>query len=205
MKAFWLVLFALATSTAYANNIQVNFDETGAGTWQDSGSASINGYSGTSGTLNFTVASDPTGLVAGNVLIYFLPELVTSTIFDIGEPGDTLGIGDANASDVLAFTDASGTIDGINDASIMILYSSDIAGGLAADTGLPAAFATYLDQANENISGNFQYLDGGAFTAGGNEYNGLSGAAPEPTTMSMIALGLAGALGFARRRMAVKQ
>jgi len=65
-------------------NIKLTFDENGNGTWQDSVLPTQNGYTGTSGTLAFSYAPDPTGNISGSVLIYKLPALVTSGPTDIG-------------------------------------------------------------------------------------------------------------------------
>jgi hypothetical protein len=193
--AFAIALGLLAGTSAFAGAIQVSFDENGNGTWQDTTSASQNGYSGTSGTLQFLYETDPTGSVGGNVLVYELPELVISGPVDVGEPGDTVGVTDTNPSDVLFFTNSNGVNDGGADANLMIFYSGDIATGDLADTGLPSFAGTLLDVADETPSGSFQWLpDSGNTFPNGNEYDGIS-ETPEPASLSMMLIG-AGILGF---------
>ncbi|HEY8751796.1 MAG TPA: PEP-CTERM sorting domain-containing protein [Tepidisphaeraceae bacterium] len=169
-------------------NIKLTFDENGNGTWQDSVLPTQNGYTGTSGTLAFSYAPDPTGNISGSVLIYKLPALVTSGPTDIGELGATVGIRDSNPSDILFFTNSSGASDHLLDANLMIFYSQGVGGGSLADTGLPAIAGTLADAASEDANGNVQWLPNIAIFPTGSEYDGVSGTVPEPATLALLGL-----------------
>lgn len=122
--------------------------------------------------------ADPTGRVAGNVLVYTLPDAVGEGDVGIGEFGTGI------LSDVLTFTNGS----------LMIFYSEQ-GGGAAADSGLPVG--EFSIGATENADGSFIY------NAGVNIYIGESPetvGVPEPITVSLFGAGLAGAVALRRRK-----
>jgi hypothetical protein len=126
-------------------------------------------------TLVGTLEADPTGRVAGNVLVYTLPETVL--------PGD-VGIaefGTGVLSDVLTFT---------NDNQ-MIFYS-ELGGGDEADSGLPTGVS--FIGATESADGSFTYDVGNIYLGSSPE------GVPEPVTLSLFGAGLVGAAALRRRR-----
>ncbi|HEY2886536.1 MAG TPA: PEP-CTERM sorting domain-containing protein [Rhizomicrobium sp.] len=130
--------------------------------------------------------ADPTGRVAGNVLVYTLPDAVGEGDVGIGEFGTGI------LSDVLTFTDPNGGLDGLG--SLMIFYSA-LGGGEKADSGFPDQEFNIV--ANENANGSFTY------SPGSNIYIGESPetvGVPEPITLSLFGAGLAGAVALRRRK-----
>ena len=134
------------------------------------------------------------------MLIYQLPALAASGTADVGEPGTKVGFGDAHPSDIVFFTNSNGVNDHRLDANLIILYSADIGGGLLADTGLPSFAGSLIESVSEDANGNFQYLPSLAPFPNGAEYDGFSGAVPEPGALTLI--GLATATVRVRRRRA---
>ena len=176
-------LVVLAGGSRADANFVLRFDEDGHG------SVSVDG--GPATAASFVYGADPTGRVAGNVLTYLLPELVSGGDIRIWEDAAKTIL-----SDVLAFTTISGPS---GSQSVMVFYSLPGDGDLA-DSGLPAM----LNPADsggvvENADGSFIWLPGG------NEYYGFSGnSVPEPSTLAMC--GIAGLIGLAhavRRRRAI--
>ncbi len=183
---FLALALAVATTSAVADTISLTFDENGNGTWTDSVAATQNGYSGTSGSLQSFIGTDNTGLFGGGpVLTIELPAIVNTGAVGVGEP-------DASAvSDALMFTDAHGDTTGFV-ANEMYFISGDT-DGLAADTGLNAYGQGLTLNLLENPDGTFSWQPDGE---GGNTYNGLSTATPEPGTLLLLGGGL---LGLARK------
>jgi hypothetical protein len=112
----FLCAWGIGVFAANASIIEVNFDENGNGSW--------NGQ-----TMTGVLASDPTGRLAGNVLVYSMPDGIVVQPGDVavfdqsfnGDPGDPSNV----LSDVVTFT-----------GNKIVLYS--LAGGTdLADTGLP--------------------------------------------------------------------
>ena len=171
------VAASLLASPAYAT-FEFSFDENGNGCILNSDhicTTPVDGF----------LAPDPTGAVAGDVLIYLLPETVITGDVGIGEFGTGL------LSDVLTFTNANGDVSGAFDGDRMIFYS-ELGGSDLADTGFPdREFGIFTF---EDANGNFTYNVG-------NVYHGISPeGVPEPVTLSIFGAGLAGAAALRRRR-----
>jgi len=130
-----------------------------------------------------TLEADPTGRVAGNVLVYTLPETVGEGDVGIGEFGTGI------LSDVLTFTDANGGLDGFGD--LLIFYSA-LGGGELADSGFPDSDFSIVT--NENANGSFTYSVGNIYI--GESPEGV----PEPVTLSLFGAGLVGAAALRRRK-----
>lgn len=174
-------LMSLAGAPLHAAFV-LNFDENCNGT------VSVNG--GPFVAARCTVAPDPTpGGVAGDVVTYFLPELVNTGDVGILEFGSLTQL-----SDVLSFTNVDGVLSGAQVGDRMIFYS--LAGGTdLADTGFPS-IAISFDVATEDVNGNFTW------SPFPNTYNGLSPeATPEPAPLTLLGAGIAG-LFFAKRKRA---
>ena len=163
----------------------LNFDENCNGTVSTNGGGTF-----TAATCSFL--SDPTpGGVAGNVVTYFLPNLVFTG--DVG----ILEFGGSELSDVLSFTNASGDLSGNQVGDRMIFYSllGDDNGGDLADTGFPSIQIT-SDVATEDINGNFTW------SPSPNTYNGISPEIPEPASLMLFGSGLLGLATAIRKRRA---
>lgn len=135
-----------------------------------------------------TLAADPSGGVAGQVLVYTLP--FASPIGDVAliEPGQT---GGAPLSDVVRFWDAPG-------ATTQVIFYSDFSANdpadAPADVGLPSQL-NILVRLNEIGP---EGANGAIYTPGagdpgfvpGIQYEILSdGVVPEPRVLSLAALG----------------
>jgi hypothetical protein len=159
-----------------ASAFEITFDENGNGCLDNSDHICTT-------PLVSTTAPDPTGRVAGDVLIYTLPSLVLE-----GDVGIT-DFGTNTLSDVLTFTDANGGLSGTGD--LMIFYS-ELGGSDLADSGFPDQ--EFFIGAAEGANGNFTYN-------AGNIYNGISPeGVPEPITLSLFGVGLVGAAALRRRK-----
>jgi len=140
------------------------------------------------GGCSASTGPDPTHLVAGNVLIYGLPETVFAANVSILDPGGAL-------SDVLGFTNANGALSGLV-ANEMIFYSFDNLGTLADVGGVPPGLVINNFGATENAAGMFIY------TPAPNTYVGLS-PVPGPIVgagLPGLILASGGLLGWWRRR-----
>lgn len=202
---FAALLLVAATAPMHADTFDLFFDENGNGLYTEtSGSPTANSYTDASGALLFTTPLDTIGGTGNNILIYKLPDFVLNGPVDIGESAGP-GI-----SDVLWFTNEAdlaaagahtyvygtpGTTDGAGDfgtpnADLMIFFSGDSTGALA-DSGLPNTVnvGALADATNELADGSFIWLPGG------NRYFGQSDEAPEPGSMSLLAVG-AGLVGL---------
>ena len=160
----------LICSPAFAA-FEITFDENGNGCVDNSDHICTT-------PLAFTTAPDPTGRVAGDVLIYTLPEVISAGDVGISE------FGSSTLSDVLTFFDS-------NNSGFMIVYS-ELGGTDLADSGLPGN--DFFIGAQEDANGNFTYNVG-------NIYNGHSPeGVPEPVTLSLFGVGLLGAAALRRRK-----
>jgi len=178
------LLLALGGS---ANALTITFDESGNGI--------LDGV-----PITGILSPDPS--VAGHPL---------ALIYNLGEP---VGVGDVGVlefgsnpaapeiSDWLRFTDANGDIIGAS-GNLLIFYSAcaEVCSALA-DTGFPSNIGTGTTGGPviESADGTFQFI------AGFNTYNGISDeevsvrTVPEPLTLSMFGVGLAGAAALRLRR-----
>ncbi|MBS1716260.1 MAG: PEP-CTERM sorting domain-containing protein [Armatimonadetes bacterium] len=181
-RTFWsatAVVVALSVVPAVAQaQFTFTFDEWGNGffTLPDGSQYNVKGY----------LAADPTGGIAGPVLIYDMPELLV--------PGD------------IAFTeppsnDYSDAFRFFNDAvtAHLIFYSDQDPIDAPADTGLPVNLNPVFVLPEVGREGyNWCIYDTGL----GFRYEGLSdGVLPEPTSMAALGLGI---LALARRRKAAR-
>jgi hypothetical protein len=183
--------------------------------FNENGTATIQVGSGPVMSLPGTLMLDPTAPAGSGAmaLTYLLPEPVVSGTVSFTEPGGGI-------SDWLRFTDAAGTVSGAATGAgpRMIFYSDLPETGEThdlADTGAPPV------KAGDNIlqcgvsafcpgevgpEGNngFDYRPGGVSVGfpTNNEFVGISDApvaAPEPTTLALLGIGLP-ALGLLVRR-----
>ena len=157
-------LYALAAVPAFAQ-FTITFDEQGV----------------CFGCTGFTYGPDPSHTFSGNVLIYGLPQTVTS---------GTVNILDATVATVVSDTlnFFANLADGKSNE--MIFYSYDT-GSLLADVGNTVLFPTAdVTGATEDANFRFNYA---------NLYFGTSAAVPEPATLALIGAGL-GAMGFLKWR-----
>lgn len=161
-----------------------------------------NGIAVTGTTTNILVGqlmADPSGGVAGNVLVYTLP-----FNFPAGNAGDYVLLEPTNyntVSDVIRFW----TTD--NNPGNQVIFYSDINEGDPnpdlADTGLPASYLTLNVTLNEGgVEGGYQAvthtagaLEPGYIGAGLGNYTFISDV-PEPTSLGFMILG--GLLGLRR-------
>lgn len=158
-------------------------------------------YGNSIGGLTSFVGADPTGGVAGNVLIYLLPRVVTGGDIRVWE--DFVG---GTLSDVLRFTNASGVFNGSLTADRFVFYSL-AGGGAPADSGLPAVLSPNdggVGALEQGPPGNrhFDWLPGGVFD---NQYHGISegrlALVPEPGSVGMLAgITVPGIIVFVIRR-----
>jgi hypothetical protein len=180
-KAFVVLgaTLALSALASPASAFVLKFDESGNG-------CLLNADSICTTPDNGILGPDPTGGVAGNVLIFSLPQQVNLGSVGISDP-------DGSLSDVLRFADIGATAPDF----VMIFYSTDIGAGLPADSGLPGS--DFIIGTTEDANGNFDW------EPGGNSYLGFSPEenVPEPVTLSLFGAGLAGAAAMRRRKKQV--
>ncbi|HWY85456.1 MAG TPA: PEP-CTERM sorting domain-containing protein [Gemmataceae bacterium] len=199
----WLVgLAAVAlvfggVSQASASFI-LHFDENGNAFYN----STTGGIVGPNVPIVGTVMTDPSSGTPG--LTYMLPELVTN--------GD-VSVFNANPStapvlsDLMRFTNAQGNLSpGVTAPNItadrMIFYSVKDDGSTTSDGLADLPFTTLPANANGSVNEiqsepttglvNFDWLPNGV---GGNEYVGISDT-PEPATLTLLAIGIAGMAGY---------
>jgi hypothetical protein len=196
----WLVGFAAVAiliggvGQASASFI-LHFDENGNAYYN----STTGGVVGPNVPIVGTVMTDPSSGTPG--LTYVLPELVNN--------GD-VSVFNANPvtapvlSDLLRFTNNQGDLTvGHSTANLLIYYSVMDDGSSTPDGLADLPFTTSPANANGSIfeiqsepnTGlvNFDWLPGG------NEYVGISDA-PEPATLTMLGIGIAGMAGYGWRR-----
>jgi hypothetical protein len=204
-------LFTMAAVPSYANLLAgeenpapgdfiFEFGENGNGCFvaNASDTCSTAGSLANNGTV---LASDPTGGVAGSVLVFTIPTPGEGPVANgdvrIFDPGSS------TISDVLRFYNSANpteALTGATDANRMIFYSGD-SFGAEADSGLPSN-PTYLDGGgvSENAAGAFSYSG----NAGANTYNGISDV-PEPVSVGWMAGGIVLLVGLYNRSRRAKQ
>ena len=191
-KPGWLALMVAAVlgasaSVAWGKPIGIstgpdafifNFDESGNASYQvyDPTHQAYGPLTWTHGAMTLSSTS------SGWALTYRLPEFVL-------------------AGDVAVFDHTGAISDGLrfsNDATsgLMRFFSVDLAGGLLADTGLPADFSGAAGPTE--VSEEFTYVAGAGNPAHTNFYNDPPAAVPGPPTLLTLALGGL-AVAWARR------
>ena len=147
-----------------------------------------------------TLEADPTGGVAGDVLVYNLTSELSGFSFfngDVPIGGSGSIVGD------LRFTDQNGSLTGSEVCGgavecLMIFYVFD-SNGLPADVGpISTSFlTTQTPGASVNSAGAFSYSPGVL------SYDGtIVPKAPEPSSVVLLGLGLLGIVGFAKFKAA---
>jgi hypothetical protein len=126
--------------------------------FNESGGCNIIAIVGTnSGCTSQVLATDPTGLVSGSVLVFNLPQLVFTGNVNILDPNGV------TISDRLRFIDANNSFSSCDPNSglsacgnRMIFYSFD-SNNLAADVGPVTGLSATLSQPLEDAAGNFVF------------------------------------------------
>jgi len=186
------VSFILALSASAVFGQVFTFDENGNGTvTTGSGSA----------PLPYTVAPDPSGGIAANVLIYQLPIFVTPGDVALMEPGATSSV--PTLSDIVRFYNSTANPNG----SEIIFYSDTDDTPLSlADTGLPPLSPNAIQIPEVGPEGNNGATwnppggaPGSSFAGVVVSYNIISDV-PEPASGTLILGGLGAFLGIKRFR-----
>ena len=175
-------------------------------TVDENGNATLTTPAGTSPLVG-TLGADPTGRVAGNVLIYTFPAGTSGTPFATGdivatEPNSPIG----TVSDVVSATNAAGNLGAAFVGNELVFYSDPNEGDAKldnADSGLPPAntysanHVTVAEVGPENQNG-FDYSASSPL-AGTNTLHVISDT-PEPSSIVLAGLGALCLVGYARRR-----
>jgi hypothetical protein len=183
MSTVAVSLLAVVFAAGAAMALEIFFDENG-GCFPDCPSGAL--------------SPDPSGLFAGNVLIFDLLSLTSSV------QAGTVGIVENGTfSDALRFTNGAGDLTG-SDANLMIFYSFDNLGTLADVRTAPNPFAPNV-RVTENADGSFLYVPAFDEPGGGGEnlYHGRSDSVPGPIAgagLPGLILAGGGLLAWWRRR-----
>jgi len=177
--------------------------------FDENGNASINNNGTGFVPLTGTLAPDPSA--PGNMgLTYMLPSLVNNGDVSVFDANPTTA---PVLSDLMRFTNANGdiairTVNGAvnTTADRMIFYSVKDDGSTTSDGLADLPFTTLPGNANGSVNEiqsepttglvNFDWLPNGT---GGNEYIGISDT-PEPATLTLFGIGIAGIVGYGWRR-----
>jgi PEP-CTERM motif len=194
----WLVGFAAmvilfgGVGQASASFI-LHFDENGNGSYTQT----LSSGAVVSGTIVGVVTQDPSAPAGMMGLTYTLPELVNNGDVLVTEPGNPTA---PVISDLLRFTNNRGDLTVGHQTAGLLIYYSDIEQGEAntdlADlpfTTLPANQNGIISEVGPEGNNGFDWLPGG------NEYVGISDA-PEPATLTILGIGIAGMAGYGWRR-----
>jgi len=180
------VAHAAALQAGGGDPFEVFFDEDGNGRVSVDGAPFV--------PMPGVMAADPaSGLIA---LTYFLPELVIAGDVGVFESPEFTQL-----SDGMRFTNAQGALTGLV-ADRMVYFSDNDSvdsNGALADTEFPANFGALGFSGRVDEVGPESGPNGFDWLPGGNIYHGTSDV-PEPSTMSLLGLGILGLGGYTVRR-----
>jgi len=157
----------------------INFDE--------NGKASGAVYQGASFMETGSLMADQSSFNLGKVLTYALPELVGPGGVNILDP-NTMAISD----NLFFYNNAANTFSYME-------YMSQVGGGQLADTGV-VDFGISQPQVPELANGTFSFVAGNGDPLYTNFYNGISSPTPEPATLTLLGICIAGMAGYGWRK-----